>query len=513
MPSSEESAFRASITANPHDDAPRLAFADFLDERSADGDSQTAAFIRAGVELALTDEGDPKYPALLARVRRAGVLTREGRQPWLDSIPGARVSFHRGLITGAVIAPYDHLRYPAEHWQGVPVEQLQWVVQTGNEGQWAAQGSALAARPELERIHTLGLFAPSIFVDPILTTSPHLANLRALRVEFRYGNERDDDHRCDIASRMKLPALDSLRVHGAWHHGPGPREWEAFVGAAPKSLSRVHLDTYSENPEWFEEWDITWFQATPHQKLRSAACWLRARGHHNEVANLGDPRTAERAFLMGAGSGGSLDLSPYPAARRLHVEMHSESQGTGELSHLPEAAQLEWLSTNDLFNREDRRFVTGEQLTHLRRLSVQGNSPALAHGAYARRLHRLDWGTGYASADLKKLLAAEMPELRWLTLRGCKGPGTFDPLPRVTGMPNLCTLWLVDYPREQGALEAPLARLACAPGLPHLSLVGVGSFSERRWWVLGDGRATPVHPSVEPIWRDEWEFDPTDDWI
>jgi hypothetical protein len=62
-------------------------------------------------------------------------------------------------------------------------------------------------------------------------------------------------------------------------------------------------------------------------------------------------------------------------------------------------------------------------------------------------------------------------------------------------------------------LKTLLGRLAKAPHLPHLGLVGVGRTHARKWWVLGGGKAAPVPNGVDPIWRDWWESDPTDDWF
>src|SRR5688572_17915635 len=83
--------FLAAIRAAPDDDAPRLVYADWLDEH---GDSARAEFIRVQCELARGD--DPKL-----RVREADLLTRyhdtfAGRLAG----PGLRYRFRRGFIVG-----------------------------------------------------------------------------------------------------------------------------------------------------------------------------------------------------------------------------------------------------------------------------------------------------------------------------------------------------------------------------------------------------------------------------
>jgi uncharacterized protein (TIGR02996 family) len=49
---SPEEAFRADMIEHPDDDAPRLIFADWLEERGGEGDAERAEFIRVQYELA-----------------------------------------------------------------------------------------------------------------------------------------------------------------------------------------------------------------------------------------------------------------------------------------------------------------------------------------------------------------------------------------------------------------------------------------------------------------------------
>ena len=135
MSDQELIAFQKSIASEPEDDASRLVFADFLDEQDEEGYSEMAAFIRADIELSQIDEADVRYPEMLARVRRAGMFTSRHRIPWLSSVPNAWVSFHRGLISGVMLSPEDHLKHEREDWQRLPIEQVHWV-ETESPNQW-----------------------------------------------------------------------------------------------------------------------------------------------------------------------------------------------------------------------------------------------------------------------------------------------------------------------------------------------------------------------------------------
>ena len=61
---SERDAFLQAVCEHPEDDAPRLVFADWLEEH---GDPARADFIRTQIELAKLSPDDPRRPALQER--------------------------------------------------------------------------------------------------------------------------------------------------------------------------------------------------------------------------------------------------------------------------------------------------------------------------------------------------------------------------------------------------------------------------------------------------------------
>jgi uncharacterized protein (TIGR02996 family) len=62
----EEDAFLRAVLARPADDAPRLVYADWLDDR---GESERAEFLRADAALSGQPLADPRTPAVATRVR------------------------------------------------------------------------------------------------------------------------------------------------------------------------------------------------------------------------------------------------------------------------------------------------------------------------------------------------------------------------------------------------------------------------------------------------------------
>src|SRR5215469_11329163 len=88
-----DDAFVQAILANPEDDAPRLIFADWLDER---GDPR-GDFIRVQCQLARTTTDDPAKQALL---RREYELLAEWEAVWARALIGRvrRWQFRRGFV-------------------------------------------------------------------------------------------------------------------------------------------------------------------------------------------------------------------------------------------------------------------------------------------------------------------------------------------------------------------------------------------------------------------------------
>ncbi len=107
----EEAAFMKAILAEPDDDAPRLIFADWLEER---GDPR-AGFIRVQCELARLDAADPRRSSLLAQER--GMLDRHGTE-WLGPLrPHVRTAvYHRGFLDGLLVPAADYVREPLTIW-------------------------------------------------------------------------------------------------------------------------------------------------------------------------------------------------------------------------------------------------------------------------------------------------------------------------------------------------------------------------------------------------------------
>ncbi|HUR52907.1 MAG TPA: TIGR02996 domain-containing protein [Gemmataceae bacterium] len=525
-----ESAFLAAICTNPSDDTPRLVFADWLEDH---GQPVRAAFVRGQIELARTDEADPRYPALLARTRRCGVLTDASHRLECErGVTGAM--FRRGFVAGV-----EGGGYAFPECEALPVEQLRL---RGPEGDATGGLKALLKRPELSRLHTLALGERWPIEDiTAIVRCPKLAGLRALAIDQPLAE--DDFAFRNLVPRMKLPALDSLNLH---------------FGAIPL------LET--EDAEW-DERDPDWSGLLPRRPLRRLRLvaeedttgdwvwpgpdsdWLTASGSWPmlEVADVtlnANPisgtdfvaamppggmfaRLATSRLTRLTVNGSSLDrllaTPDWGNVRSLAVHDQFNAAQLARLFTSPQAQKLEHLTLCGDHIYSYREFEMGDLpdvvrtpglLPKLRRLSLRSELAALANGSYRNHLLRLDVGApGYLEEAWVEFLDLPLPQLRHLSLSRFRRPVELAPLFAAVSMPNLCTLQLGDYSHHTAApTDAVWTDLARNPATPHLSLISAGTW-QTAWLVVGDGEATPVADGTLPLDEDWWEPDPLARWF
>src|SRR5687767_9906673 len=99
--------FLRAIEDAPDDDAPRLVYADWLEEH---GDEPRAELIRLQVEAARLPDSDPRRAELAGRADQI----RNARQPaWLSGLPASFIKgavFERGFIRLLSTSDRDFLR-------------------------------------------------------------------------------------------------------------------------------------------------------------------------------------------------------------------------------------------------------------------------------------------------------------------------------------------------------------------------------------------------------------------
>jgi uncharacterized protein (TIGR02996 family) len=177
-----EEAFLRDIHERPHDDAPRLVYADWLDEN---GQPERAEFIRVQCRLAELVTGHPERPAL---EKREYALWRKHTKAWQKPLPPRyrRGPFYRGFITPRLSlhadpgAKYGHVLTP--EFRPPDCTPL-WEACVSPEG-GGPEAVDLVNHPVLDRL--IGLWLHHLPVPRLrrLAASPRVRHLIALAAAF-----------------------------------------------------------------------------------------------------------------------------------------------------------------------------------------------------------------------------------------------------------------------------------------------------------------------------------------
>jgi uncharacterized protein (TIGR02996 family) len=166
-------AFLRTVLAAPDDDAPRLIYADWLDEQ---GECDRAEFIRVQCALARGGwEGD-RGPELRRRERE---LLRRHEGAWVGALADfvSGWTFERGFVGGLTVMTEAFLRHAALIFELAPARHVKL---RGARRHMAA----LAAEPALQSLASLDLSFN--LIDPVgaatFFRSPYLGSLAALNL-------------------------------------------------------------------------------------------------------------------------------------------------------------------------------------------------------------------------------------------------------------------------------------------------------------------------------------------
>jgi uncharacterized protein (TIGR02996 family) len=465
----EHDALLATIATNPDEDAPRLVYADWLDEHD---DPERAKFVR--VQIAAHRNSDAKGELTPAEVAVLAVRKREllerNRDRWLEpvnavgTVAGIDIDFSRGFVWSVVLEAGAFLERGADLWKCLAGSTLQ----LRNVGPVAKQ---LSRCPHFAHVHALSLIdhiAPNDL--RALLESPHLARLRRLAL----GNIRyKDQHIQLLATSTALPALERLTLECVPITGvtlPAllarlPRlrnlrlSLERFdAGALPDTLGAL-------NPDHFRVLDIDWtpLGTVGMRAIASAArltgieeLWLRnCRFDAGSVAALARAahlsRLAELSLSDALGAGGGTALAEWPglrSVRALNLDgCRIEARGAVALARSPHFGRLEelHLGANGLADAGAEAIAASASFSELRELDLPHNAitargaRALARSAHLRHLRKLDLeGNAIGNTGARALAASPaLSALRWLTAAdnniGPKaGRKLLDALPHLT---------------------------------------------------------------------------------
>src|SRR5262249_34394250 len=169
--------FLSDILAHPEDDAPRLVYADWLEEN---GQPERAEFIRLQIDLASLPEHDPRRPELRAR-ERALLPGQEAEWGRKLRLAPHQVGLGRGVVEGVYLGLDGLLARAQELFDLAPVREAVVVAGTAE----AHLLDSLARQPFLGRLTSLGLSYSALGPEEVraLARSPYLGGLRSLSLD------------------------------------------------------------------------------------------------------------------------------------------------------------------------------------------------------------------------------------------------------------------------------------------------------------------------------------------
>lgn len=209
----------AAVAADPKDDAPRLALADWYREHG----SPRGAFIRA--QLALTGHLNPADR--LALRRKAESLLTEHWEEWMAPLKklGATGEFHRGFVEELALSEKDLARNGEALFAREPVTRLRLEVKDG-------KGLAQAVmQPWFSQVRWLKLMG-AVDAAAVLASAPYAGHLETLLL-----SGEGTEGLSELVTHGAFPALRALSLTGM---SLDARSIEPFAETR-LSLTRLYL--------------------------------------------------------------------------------------------------------------------------------------------------------------------------------------------------------------------------------------------------------------------------------
>jgi uncharacterized protein (TIGR02996 family) len=209
-------AFLRDILAHPDDDAPRLIFADWLEEQGDPNSVARAEFIR--VQCALAGGQLPEQQRV-ELVRREQQILDEWDEEWVRPI-GRLVKnweFHRGFINEVTMFQNKFFAHAARLFRRAPIQGLSLRVRTHPQSHSSIDPplniAALADSKYLRRLSYLSLSENQLESRHVqaLVVSEHLTSLTELDLSF---NRIGDGGVRALARSPLLGRLERLNLYG-----------------------------------------------------------------------------------------------------------------------------------------------------------------------------------------------------------------------------------------------------------------------------------------------------------
>ncbi len=442
-----EQAFLQAIREAPDDDAPRLIYADWLEEQGGASRTARADFIRIHCRLNELPDEDPARDRL---EDEAADLLAEYEAEWIQPLHGVVEDwrFFRGFIEHVRISGENLLIHAENLFDFAPLRSLHLRISRNDIPQ-------LAACPQLHWIASLDFGSCQLNDRSLqqLLTSPHLHRLIALHLEnndvntpgmqalihspvFAQLRSLDLSHNRAIGDRgirlltqeARAANLESLRLAGTNLTYGGLHELfrsRFLLHLSELDLSDVRLGLTQEAVSlqaWNELPVLRQLQLLDLSGTNVLLVYNLLRSPDMKLTNLRVLRLCNLK-LMGHDASVTSLLPVLPNLTRLHLRANNLGvTGACALAASANFASLTHLdiSSNNIRDTGAKALITSPYLACLRTLNLFSNGvggpglKALAKSANLQRLRTLCLASNFIGADSVRALA-ESEHLRRLT--------------------------------------------------------------------------------------------------
>lgn len=439
---SDRDALYRAILANPADDTPRLAYADWLEEN---GHSEEAEFIRLGCQLETITPDDPDFTSLVESYFES--------QLWLSThVPGPKLKFPAGLqIRGG-------------NWWGWSLRGFPQFLHYGGDGRSGLKPMRMlgaALEKAFATVPTRWLVVQGVTVAQLaeLLKQSAVAGLSGLTIQLDVNDEEEPDTCRLIGECPMLRNLRSLSIQVPLGAMGLARLAESSNFGALRWLSVDHCEGLTPNAvaglresNWFRCLKQLILIGLPSAGFEELCRLPPLSLHTLEVQEAAFEPTAWQTFARSStfscltrlvnstdmSQGGMEALAAADRFQLTHLEMSGNAIRNAGAEALADARWLDtlrWLQlTSQLFGPAGVAALTrSRRLANLRFLNIAGNgigriglraiatNPALRgvttlllrHNAYMEFDHDL------TASDYARFLAKlDMPNLRHLDLSG-----------------------------------------------------------------------------------------------
>jgi uncharacterized protein (TIGR02996 family) len=448
-----DDAFLRDIAERPADDAPRLIYADWLEEHGGAAEAARAAFIRAQCRLAQMPLQNPARPAL---EDECSTLLAQHGQEWAAPVRdiAERWEYCRGFIERIETGDGKFGSHAEALMKQLPLRAVALRLRDGNS-------QALADCLQLERLETLEIRDQHLrdnTLQPLLA-SPHLKRLTALNLS---GNSIEGPAIQALLQANLVARLRRLDLSD--NYTLGDRGTRMLVNSEQAAgLEVLRLGRTNLTPGGLQD-------VFASHSLRRLVVLDVSTPTYNPLRNTDPARVL-----------GNVRHSPFlPRLISLDLSDWVREQSFAALLPVLRATRLSALYLRRLWltNADAQRLADLAQLSSLTTLDLsssrlgQGGATALAESPHLANLTSLDLGFNAIRDKGAKALASSpyLQHLRVLILRrnGIGGPGV-TALVRSSNMDNLRWLDMAGNYINAATVQA-LARSRCMRQLTSLDL-------------------------------------------